>query len=68
MIDYEIYRRLHSHKDLFQGVDDHLGIEAMNSSVPPEGDFLALLPPQMHAFDLSTKSWRKSSPNGRPVF
>jgi hypothetical protein len=33
----------------------------MNKKEPPDDDFLALLPPEIHAFAFSTKTWSKES-------
>lgn len=59
IVDYQIFRRMHKTNNMFVVVRDDLGEEAMNKHEPPEGDFLALLPPYIHGFSLQTKSWRK---------
>ncbi|KAE8442756.1 hypothetical protein EG329_002896 [Mollisiaceae sp. DMI_Dod_QoI] len=57
MIDYQIFRRMHGSKAIFLSQQDDLGAAAMDAHEPPEGDFLALLPPYIHGFNLHTKSW-----------
>jgi hypothetical protein len=44
---------------MFSSQQDDLGKEAMEKDEPPEGDFLALLPPNIHVFDLEDKTWSK---------
>lgn len=58
MVDYTMFRRMHPSKSIFVYQKDDLG-EAMNKNEPPDDDFLAMLPAQIHAFDLSTKSWSR---------
>jgi hypothetical protein len=58
MVDYNFFRRLHPRKPMFSNMTDDLGTEAMNKEQPPDDDFLAMLPPLIHAFDFSTKAWR----------
>ncbi len=61
MIDYSMFRRMHPQKPIFQDRRDDLGNKAMNEEEPPSDEFLAVLPPQIHAFDFARKSWRKPS-------
>jgi len=62
MIDYTVYRRLYPAKDIFvDHSDKRLSEEAMDQPEPPEGDFVILLPAQVHAFDFATKEWSESS-------
>ena len=64
MIDYTVYRRLYPGKDIFDDdSENRLSEEAMDQPEPPEGDFVLLLPAQVHAFDFATKKWSKSSPS-----
>ncbi|KAK4040164.1 hypothetical protein C8A01DRAFT_35852 [Parachaetomium inaequale] len=58
MVDYKIFKRMHPRNSAFSSQVDDLGTEAMNKKEPPDDHFLALLPPQIHAFDFSTKSWK----------
>ncbi|GAB1316432.1 hypothetical protein MFIFM68171_06642 [Madurella fahalii] len=57
MIDYDMYRRLHPGKQIFRWVatEEERNITDMDN--PPNDDFLACLPPGIHGFDFSTKSW-----------
>lgn len=57
MVDYQILKRMHKNKNIFKAIRDDLSVEAMESEQPPAGDFLALLPPYIFAFDLQEKSW-----------
>ncbi len=50
---------MHGNKAIFLSQQDDLGAAAMDAHEPPEGDFLALLPPYIHGFNLHTKSWSK---------
>ncbi len=59
MVDYNMFKRLHPQNPMFFTQADDLGSEAMNKKEPPGNHFLALLPPTIHAFNLSTKTWRK---------
>lgn len=59
MIDYNMFQRMHSRKEMFANRADDLGSEAMNRNEPPSDEFLALLPPEIHAFDFSAKAWSK---------
>jgi hypothetical protein len=59
MIDYNMYRRFYPDREIFADMTDGLEEGVFDSSEPPEGDFLALLPASVHAFDLSRKTWRK---------
>jgi hypothetical protein len=59
MVDYSIFKRMHPRKPIFSTEADDLGSEAMNKKEPPDDDFLALLPPDIHAFDFSAKTWSK---------
>lgn len=61
MVDYNIFKRMHPHNSLFSTETDDLGSEAMAKNEPPDDQFLALLPPEMHAFDLGAKTWSKAS-------
>lgn len=61
MVDYTIFKRMHSQNPIFNEPTGHLGESAMNSDEPPEGDFLALLPPHVHGFNLHTKAWGECS-------
>jgi hypothetical protein len=58
MVDYDIYRRLHPHKDMFNSKVNQLSKEAFDATEPPDEDFLALLPPEIHGFDLANKAWK----------
>jgi hypothetical protein len=51
---------MHPKNSVFSSQVDDLGSEAMERKEPPDDHFLALLPPQIHAFDFSTKSWSKN--------
>jgi hypothetical protein len=62
MVDYDIYRRLHPKKAIFSDRTDDLGTEAMNKTEPPDDDFLAMMPPEIHAYDFSTKAWSANFP------
>lgn len=57
MIDYGIYRRLYPDKSMFRDRTDDLGPEAMDAAEPPDEDFLVMMPPVIHGFDLANKSW-----------
>jgi len=57
MVDYKMFLRMHPGKPLFKSMTDDLGPAATNAADPPSDDFLALLPPMIHAFDFSSKSW-----------
>lgn len=61
MVDYQMLKRMHPKKAIFQYKGDDLGEEAMNAKNPPDDDFLALLPSHIHAFSLQRKHWCKSS-------
>lgn len=61
MVDYNIFKRMHPHNPQFSTETDDLGSEAMSKNEPPDDQFLALLPPEMHAFDLAAKTWGKAS-------
>ncbi|RSL62198.1 hypothetical protein CEP54_005805 [Fusarium duplospermum] len=59
MIDYDMYRRLHPRNKIFQkllkrGLTED---ELMATEEPPE-DFLYCLPPTIHGFDFTTKTWK----------
>lgn len=58
MVDYNMFRRIHPKKAIFLSQADDLGTEAMNRAEPPSDEFLAMLPPQLHAFDFSAKGFR----------
>ncbi|KAK0634097.1 P-loop containing nucleoside triphosphate hydrolase protein, partial [Immersiella caudata] len=58
MIDYNMFRRMHPSNFIFMRYHDDLGSEAMNKEEPPSDEFLATLPPRIHAFDFGSKSWR----------
>jgi hypothetical protein len=60
-VDYDIYRRFHPNKCIFDDRMDDLGEEAMVKDEPPDDEFLAMLPPEIHAFDLASKAWSKLS-------
>ncbi|KAM7213550.1 P-loop containing nucleoside triphosphate hydrolase protein [Rhypophila decipiens] len=49
---------LHSTKSIFQNTADDIGKAAMDKDEPPDDDFLAMMPPKIHAFDFTKKSWR----------
>ncbi|KAB2573671.1 hypothetical protein DBV05_g7671 [Lasiodiplodia theobromae] len=57
MVDYQMLKRMHPKKAIFQYKGDDLGEEAMNAKNPPDDDFLALLPSHIHAFSLQRKHW-----------
>lgn len=59
MIDYDMYRRLHPVNGVFQRPYDPTwdGDELMGIEKPPE-DFLYCLPPTIHGFDFTTKTWK----------
>ena len=57
MVDYNMFRRIHPKKAIFLSQADDLGTEAMNRAEPPSDEFLAMLPPQLHAFDFSAKGF-----------
>lgn len=59
MVDYNIFKSLHSTKSIFQNTADDLGKAAMDKDEPPDEDFLTMMPPKIHAFDFTTKSWSK---------
>jgi hypothetical protein len=61
MIDYKIFRSMHPSKPIFDDQTDDLGAEAMAKNEPPDDDFLAMMPPRIHAFDLANKAWSKIS-------
>lgn len=58
MIDYDMYRRLHPHNNIFQGLPNLFWSrdEILESEEPPE-EFLYCLPPVIHGFDFTTKTW-----------
>ncbi|CAM1504720.1 Fc.00g023110.m01.CDS01 [Cosmosporella sp. VM-42] len=58
MVDYSIFRRLHPQKDIFRTEADDLGTDAVDKTEPPDGEFLAMMPPEIHAFDFATKTWK----------
>ncbi|KAK4208741.1 hypothetical protein QBC37DRAFT_66072 [Rhypophila decipiens] len=58
MVDYSIFKSLHSTKSIFQNTADDIGKAAMDKDEPPDDDFLAMMPPKIHAFDFTTKSWK----------
>jgi hypothetical protein len=62
MIDYDMYRRLHPVNGVFQRPYDPTwdGDELMGIEKPPE-DFLYCLPPTIHGFDFTTKTWSQYS-------
>ena len=60
MVDYNMYKKLHPQNLMFRTQADDLGSEAMNKKEPPDSHFLALLSPELVAFNLSTKTWSKS--------
>ncbi|KAI8667212.1 AAA domain-containing protein [Fusarium sp. Ph1] len=59
MIDYDMYRRLHPFNGVFRRLydPDWGGDELMGIEEPPE-DFLYCLPPTIHGFDFTTKTWK----------
>jgi hypothetical protein len=59
MVDYDMFRKMHPSNTMFYNVVDDLGVAAFNSSDPPDDDFLAMLPPKIHAFDVNVKAWSK---------
>ncbi|KAK4185152.1 P-loop containing nucleoside triphosphate hydrolase protein [Podospora australis] len=58
MVDYKMYKRMHPRKKIFEEQADDLGSEAMNKTEPPSDDFLTIMPPEVHAYDLSAKIWK----------
>ncbi|KAJ4310210.1 hypothetical protein N0V84_011079 [Fusarium piperis] len=61
MIDYDMFKRLHPNNKVFGEIDDDdyswdrndfIGIEE-----PPD-EFLYCLPPEIHGFDFTTKTWK----------
>lgn len=61
MIDYHIFRSMHPYNKMFDNQTDDLGAEPMAKMEPPDDDFLAMMPPRIHAFDLANKAWSTSS-------
>lgn len=62
MVDYNMFRRIHPKKAIFISQADDLGSTAMNRAEPPSDEFLAMLPPQLHAFDFSAKGFSTHAP------
>ncbi|KAM7189870.1 P-loop containing nucleoside triphosphate hydrolase [Rhypophila sp. PSN 637] len=58
MVDYNIFKSLHSTKAIFRNKADDIGKTAMDKDEPPDDDFLAIMPPKIHAFNFTMKSWR----------
>ncbi|KAI8668144.1 AAA domain-containing protein [Fusarium keratoplasticum] len=59
MVDYDMFRRLHPSNSAFQlDPRDHISaFEFSNIEEPPE-EFLYCLPPEIHGFDFTTKTWK----------
>lgn len=60
MVDYGVLRRMHPGNPIFSITQDNLGDEVMDRDATPDDDFLACLPPKIHAYDLLEKAWSKS--------
>lgn len=60
MIDYDIFRRMHSGSNGFKsGGADKMDLAAFEVDTPPDEDFLALLLAYIHGFSMQTKQWGK---------
>ncbi|KAM6525045.1 hypothetical protein FALCPG4_010608 [Fusarium falciforme] len=59
MIDYDMYKRLHPHNSIFRTPSYHGSVkdELVANEEPPK-DFLYCLPPSIHGFDFTTKTWK----------
>lgn len=68
MIDYKTYQTLHPYRSIFKNQSMDKTNESVNMDGPPDDDFLVLLPPRIHAFDLTGKTWSKGrTPNSNII-
>lgn len=57
MIDYDMFERLHPSNAIFEWSSEHVfPPDLMKIDEPPE-EFLYCLPPEIHGFDFTSKTW-----------